>query len=65
MIDIYGSVGTAVPIIFENVTIARYHLEVSLKGITHNSGSTKGLTLETVKKVTNYSLKFQRKFQLV
>jgi len=38
---------------------------VSLKGITHNSCSIKGLTLETVKKVSNFSLNFQRKFQLV
>jgi hypothetical protein len=65
VIDIYGSVGTAVAIIFEKVTIARYHLEMSLEVITHNSGSIKGLTLETVKKVSKFSLNFQRKFQLV
>jgi hypothetical protein len=67
MTDVYGSVGTAVSIIFEkkNITIARYHWKVSLKGITHNSGSIKGLTLETVKKVSNFSLNIQRKFQLV
>lgn len=37
---------------------------MSLKVITHNSGSIKGIILETVK-VTNFSLNFQRKFQLV
>lgn len=50
---------------YKNVIIARYHLEVSLKGIRHNSGSIKGFTLETMKKMSNFPLNFQRKFQLV